>query len=123
MRSNSTTTNGKQLEQLAALQTINQLVAAGGTTESIMQTALNLILDRLDKPKSLIRHVTDRPGHDRRYAIDAGRIINELDWRPSVSFEQGLEKTIDWYVQNQKWLTNVVSGDYQQYYDTMYSNR
>ncbi|MHC4655647.1 MAG: dTDP-glucose 4,6-dehydratase, partial [Planctomycetota bacterium] len=64
-----------------------------------------------------------RPGHDRRYAIDAGKVINELDWRPSVSFEQGLEKTIDWYLQSQKWLANVVSGEYEKYYESMYGNR
>jgi dTDP-glucose 4,6-dehydratase len=82
-----------------------------------------LILERLKKPKSLIKHVKDRPGHDRRYAIDAKKITTELRWRPSVSFEEGIRKTIDWYLQNQKWLANVASGDYQKYYDAMYSNR
>jgi dTDP-glucose 4,6-dehydratase len=84
---------------------------------------VELILDRLKKPKSLIRHVTDRPGHDRRYAIDASKIKNELGWRPTVSFEEGITKTIDWYLSNQKWLKNVVSGNYQKYYEQMYSNR
>ena len=82
-----------------------------------------MILDRLGKPQSLIKHVTDRPGHDRRYAIDANKIMTELDWRPSVSFEEGINKTIDWYFQAKDWLGNVVSGDYQKYYASMYSDR
>jgi dTDP-glucose 4,6-dehydratase len=71
----------------------------------------------------LIRHVKDRPGHDRRYAIDAGRIINELGWEPSVTFEEGMARTIDWYLHNQAWLAHVISGDYQKYYESMYGNR
>ena len=84
---------------------------------------IDLILNRLGKPESLIKHVTDRPGHDRRYAIDASKIINELDWQPSVSFEEGINETIDWYLNNNDWLANVVSGDYQKYYVSMYGNR
>ncbi len=95
----------------------------GGCNEKANLEVVELILSRLDKPKSLIKHVTDRPGHDRRYAIDAGRIINELGWKPSVSFEQGINRTIDWYIENQDWLTDVVSGDYKRYYQTMYGNR
>ena len=95
----------------------------GGCNEKTNMEVIGLILDRLGKPKSLIRHVTDRPGHDRRYAIDAGRIITELGWQPSVDFEEGINKTIDWYLQNKDWLRNVVSGDYHKYYDSMYSNR
>ena len=95
----------------------------GGCNEKANLEVVELILSRLDKPKSLIKHVTDRPGHDRRYAIDASRIINGLAWKPSVSFEQGINKTIDWYIENQEWLTDVVSGDYKKYYQTMYGNR
>jgi dTDP-glucose 4,6-dehydratase len=95
----------------------------GGCNEKTNLEVLDLILDRLNKPKSLIKHVTDRPGHDRRYAIDASKIIKDLNWQPSVSFEEGISKTIDWYLQSQKWLTNVVSGEYQKYYDSMYSSR
>ncbi len=95
----------------------------GGCNEKANLEVINLILDRLDKPKSLIKHVADRPGHDRRYAIDASKTINELGWKPSVSFEQGINKTIDWYLQSQDWLENVVSGDYQKYYQSMYENR
>jgi dTDP-glucose 4,6-dehydratase len=95
----------------------------GGCNEKKNIEVVELILERLKKPKSLIRHVTDRPGHDRRYAIDATRIKNDLGWRPTVSFEEGITKTIDWYLANQKWLKNVVSGDYKAYYESMYENR
>jgi len=71
----------------------------------------------------LITYVKDRPGHDRRYAIDASKIKKELGWMPSVTFEQGLRETIDWYLNNEKWLNNVTSGNYQQYYENMYANR
>jgi len=95
----------------------------GGCNERTNLEVIELILKRLKKPKSLIKHVKDRPGHDRRYAIEAKKIMTELRWRPSVSFEEGISRTIDWYLQNQKWLTNVVSGEYQKYYEAMYSNR
>lgn len=71
----------------------------------------------------LITYVKDRPGHDRRYAIDASKITKELGWKPSVTFEEGLSQTIDWYLQNQEWLNHVTSGAYQHYYDDMYASR
>ena len=71
----------------------------------------------------LITYVTDRPGHDLRYAIDASKIISETGWRPEVTFEVGLETTVDWYLANQGWLMNVTSGDYLKYYSTMYKGR
>lgn len=71
----------------------------------------------------LITYVTDRAGHDLRYAIDARKIMNELGWEPSLQFAEGLEKTVDWYLTNQQWLTDVTSGHYQQYYSEMYENR
>lgn len=71
----------------------------------------------------LITYVTDRAGHDFRYAIDASKIENELGWTPSVSFSEGFEKTIDWYLENEHWLDNVTSGAYQDYYETMYNQR
>jgi dTDP-glucose 4,6-dehydratase len=72
---------------------------------------------------SLITYVTDRAGHDLRYAIDANKIMKELGWEPSLQFEEGLEKTIDWYLANQKWMDEITSGAYQQYYDSQYSDR
>jgi dTDP-glucose 4,6-dehydratase len=84
------------------------------------------IMDRkLGRPvgtsEALITYIKDRPGHDRRYAIDATKINQELGWKPSVTFEEGLEKTIDWYLANETWLLNVTSGDYQKYYDKQYA--
>lgn len=73
--------------------------------------------------EKLITYVTDRAGHDFRYAIDSGKLMSELEWQPSVSFEEGLEKTVDWYLSNQDWLNNVTSGAYQKYYQSMYINR
>jgi dTDP-glucose 4,6-dehydratase len=70
---------------------------------------------------ALISYVKDRPGHDRRYAIDATKINQELGWKPSVTFEEGLAQTIDWYLENTVWLERVTSGAYQDYYKQMYS--
>lgn len=86
------------------------------------------IMDRkLNRPEGtsskLITYVTDRAGHDLRYAIDAAKIMNELGWKPSLQFEEGLEKTVDWYLANEKWLEDVASGEYQKYYDTQYGDR
>ena len=71
----------------------------------------------------LITFVQDRAGHDLRYAIDSSKLVNELGWKPSLQFEEGMEKTVDWYLENEEWLNNVTSGDYQKYYETMYSKR
>ncbi len=73
--------------------------------------------------EALITYVKDRPGHDRRYAIDASKINKELGWKPSVTFEEGLAQTIDWYLENTEWLKHVTSGEYQQYYGEQYANR
>lgn len=73
--------------------------------------------------EQLITYVKDRAGHDLRYAIDSTKLQEELDWKPSLQFEEGIELTVDWYLNNQKWLDNVTSGTYQKYYDEMYSNR
>ena len=73
--------------------------------------------------EALITYVKDRPGHDRRYAIDATKINKELGWKPSVSFEQGLSETVDWYLQNEEWLKHVTSGEYQHYYEGQYAGR
>ena len=73
--------------------------------------------------EKLISYVKDRAGHDLRYAIDATKIMNELGWKPSLQFEEGLEITVYWYLENQQWLNNVVSGDYEKYYKSQYIKR
>lgn len=83
------------------------------------------VMDRkLDRPEGtsekLITYVTDRAGHDLRYAIDASKLMNELGWKPSLQFEEGIEKTVDWYLANEEWLSNVTSGNYQKYYEDQY---
>jgi dTDP-glucose 4,6-dehydratase len=73
--------------------------------------------------EKLITFVTDRKGHDLRYAIDADKLENELGWKPSITFEEGLEKTVDWYLENPDWVNKVTSGAYKSYYSSMYENR
>lgn len=73
--------------------------------------------------ESLIEYVGDRLGHDTRYAIDAAKSMDELGWRPHVPFEEGVRDTVRWYLANRKWLDDIVSGDYLDYYDRMYANR
>jgi len=83
--------------------------------------------EKLGKPagtsEQLITYIKDRPGHDRRYAIDATKINRELGWKPTVTFQEGLSETIDWFLANTEWLNNVTSGNYQHYYESMYSNK
>jgi dTDP-glucose 4,6-dehydratase len=73
--------------------------------------------------EKLITYVKDRAGHDLRYAIDSSKLQADLDWKPSLQFEEGLEKTVDWYLENTEWLNNVTSGDYKKYYDNQYIKR
>lgn len=87
---------------------------------SIMDKKLNRAPGTSEK---LIQFVQDRPGHDLRYAIDPSKLMRELGWKPSVTFEEGLEKTVDWYLSNEEWIKHVTSGDYQQYYDQQYLKR
>ncbi len=86
----------------------------------IMDTKLGREAGESEK---LITYVTDRAGHDMRYAIDSSKIQNELGWKPSVNFEQGLEKTVDWYLANQAWMDNILSGEYEKYYEAQYKER
>ena len=73
--------------------------------------------------EKLITFVSDRAGHDLRYAIDPTKLRDELGWEPSLQFAEGLEKTVDWYLENEEWLNNVTSGDYTKYYEKQYTNR
>ena len=95
----------------------------GGHNEWPNIEIVKLILKHLDKPETLIKYVTDRPGHDRRYAIDASKIQRELDWTPAHTFEQALPMTIQWYLENRDWSERVRSGAYQEYYEKQYGER
>ena len=92
----------------------------GGNNEKANLEIIHLILAELDKPESLITHVKDRPGHDRRYAIDNTKITNQLGWKPAYTFEEGIYETVQWYLNHMEWVEHVTSGDYQTYYKRMY---
>ncbi len=95
----------------------------GGHNEKMNIDIVKLILNKLNKPESLIEFVKDRPGHDRRYAIDASKIENDLGWRPKETFNTGIEKTIEWYLSNTQWWERIRSGVYMDYYKLQYSAR
>lgn len=95
----------------------------GGHNERTNLEVVKTILKALDKPESLIRFVTDRPGHDMRYAIDPTKIETELGWEPKYNFDSGIQQTIQWYLDNQEWWKNILSGEYSGYFDKMYGNR
>ena len=84
---------------------------------------VTMICDALGKPHSLIQHVTDRKGHDMRYAIDPKKIHEELGWLPETKFEDGIRMTIDWYLTHRDWWEPIISGEYQSYYEKMYGER
>ena len=89
----------------------------------IIQTVDKMLGNPEGTSEKLITYVTDRAGHDLRYAIDSSKLKNELGWEPSLQFEEGIEKTVRWYLDNQEWMDNVTSGDYEKYYETMYAGR
>jgi len=89
----------------------------------VIKTVDRLLGRKEGEDENLITYVTDRPGHDMRYAIDSRKLQRELGWEPSLQFEEGIERTVRWYLDNQEWMDNVTSGDYQKYYDNMYKNR
>lgn len=95
----------------------------GGHNEKSNLDVVKIILKALGKNEDLITFVKDRPGHDRRYAIDPTKIHNELGWLPQTKFEDGITKTIEWYLANKDWWQEIISGEYQKYYEKMYNNR
>ena len=95
----------------------------GGASEMSNLAVVRTILDSLNKPESLITYVKDRPGHDFRYAIDFSKATKDFSWTPTVSFAEGLKRTIEWYLANNKWLDHINTGEYQTYYKTQYEQR
>lgn len=102
---------------------VGEVYNIGGHNERTNLAVVKAILAQLGKPESLIQYVTDRPGHDRRYAIDPAKIHKELGWLPQTPFDEGIRKTVHWYLENKPWWENIISGEYQSYYETMYGNR
>lgn len=110
---------------------IGETYNIGGNNEWKNLDLIKMLCQLMDKKlgreegnsAKLITYVTDRAGHDKRYAIDASKLKNDLNWEPSIQFEEGLSNTIDWYLENEEWLDSVTSGDYQKYYDKQYKNR
>lgn len=102
---------------------IGEVYNIGGHNERTNLEVVKTILKELDKPESLIQYVTDRPGHDMRYAIDPTKIHNELGWLPTTNFDNGIKKTIQWYLENKSWWKHIIDGEYQDYYSKMYGNR
>lgn len=102
---------------------VGEVYNIGGHNERTNLEVVKTILKVLDKPESLIHYVTDRPGHDMRYAIDPTKIHSELGWLPATKFDDGIKKTIQWYLDNKPWWENILSGEYQNYYEEMYGAR
>lgn len=107
---------------------IGETYNIGGFNEWKNIDLINVIIKTVDRllgreagtSQKLITYITDRAGHDFRYAIDSSKLKEELGWEPSLQFEAGIEKTVAWYLENQEWLHNITSGDYRAYYDKMY---
>lgn len=102
---------------------IGEVYNIGGHNEKTNIDVVKAILRELDKPETLITYVTDRAGHDMRYAIDPAKIRSALGWEPKTLFDEGIKKTIKWYLDNRDWWKNIISGDYKNYYEKMYGNR
>lgn len=102
---------------------VGEVYNIGGHNERSNLDVVKTILKQLGKPESLITFVGDRKGHDLRYAIDPSKIHGELGWLPETKFDDGIRQTIDWYLNNESWWKNIISGDYMEYYEKMYGNR
>ena len=113
----------KAIDMIVENGRIGEIYNIGGHNERTNLEVVSTVLKKLGKPESLIRFVKDRPGHDRRYAIDPTKIKNELGWYPETDFESGIEKTVRWYLENREWWEKIKSGEYTEYYEKMYQNR
>lgn len=113
----------KAIDLIVRKGSIGEVYNVGGHNEMRNIDIVKLIIKELGKSEDLITYVTDRKGHDLRYAIDPTKIHNELGWLPETKFQDGIKKTIAWYLENRSWWEEIISGEYQNYYDKMYSNR
>ena len=102
---------------------VGEIYNVGGHNERSNLDVVKTILHALGKPESLIRFVTDRPGHDMRYAIDPAKLEQELGWKPKYTFDTGIRQTIEWYLNNREWWEHIISGEYASYFDDMYGKR
>lgn len=102
---------------------LGEVYNVGGNNEKANIEIVKIIISTLGKSEDLIKYVTDRLGHDRRYAIDNTKITTELGWAPKYTFEQGIKETIEWYIDNKQWWKNIISGEYVNYYERMYSSK
>jgi dTDP-glucose 4,6-dehydratase len=102
---------------------IGEVYNIGGLEVEDNLTLAKRLLRAMHQPETLLFHVKDRPGHDRRYALDCSKIEKELGWKPAISLEEGLHQTIDWYTSNAKWLASIRGGEYRSYYEKYYENR
>ncbi len=110
----------KAIEQVFEKGKIGEVYNIGASNEMTNMEIVKLILSHLHKSEELIQFVKDRPGHDRRYAIDSSKIQKELKWKPSFTFEDAIVKSIDWYLQNKDWWERIISGEYKNYYNIQY---
>lgn len=123
--------HAKAIDMIFHKGTSGEVFNIGGNNEwrniDLIKLLIRIVDQKLGREEGtsleLITFVKDRPGHDLRYAIDASKVISETGWRPEITFEVGLKKTVDWYLDNQQWLSNVTSGEYLKYYQNMYQNR
>ena len=102
---------------------VGEIYNIGGHNERTNLEVVQTILKALNKPESLIQYVSDRPGHDRRYAIDPTKLETELGWKPKYNFDTGIQQTIQWYLDNKEWWQHILSGEYSSYFDHMYGER
>lgn len=115
--------HNKAVETVFENGKIGEIYNIGAENEMPNIKIIELIIEHLNKSKNLIKYVKDRPGHDRRYAIDASKIKKELGWKPEFIFEDAIKDTIDWYLKNKNWWSRIITGEYQKYYEKQYNTK
>jgi dTDP-glucose 4,6-dehydratase len=115
--------HNKAVELVFEKGKIGEVYNIGASNEIPNLKIVELILKNLDKGHELIEFIKDRPGHDRRYAINSSKIKSELGWKPEFDFESAIQNTIDWYLKNKNWWKKIITGEYQQYYSQQYLNK